>query len=560
MKPGKLAILLSLAGSLILLSLRKQTKENTTIFSFLKSFAIYFITLYIIVKILRKIRLSIENFFLSRERKALRDKAGPSNYVPYTAETVEAETSRLRASFNSGITRDLHWRRQQLLSLLDLINDNEVDICNAVFSDMHKNPSELKICELYALKRTIQHYADNIYNMATPHMLPPTLDTFMCRAYVVPDPLGVVTVIGVWNYPVSLSLTPLAGAIAGGNCTLLKLPNSSPKYSALMTSLLPKYLDMRCLAVEWAEGTRTIQALKDQDVDLIFFTGSPNVGKILYEAAAKKMIPVLLELGGKNPCIVDSSVTDDTLERLAWSKFMNAGQTCIAPDYVLCVDDNNKGCKGKTTERIIRVVSNALEKQYGKTAEEQMSSEDFGHLASQRAFNNVRKLLDGVKEYVRYGGEYDQKRCVISPTIVVDPPKDSDIANQEIFGPILPILNFDSYDDAIAFANSHGTPLACYVLSENKKVQKMVLEKVRSGGAGINDCVMHFANHELPFGGCGTSGVGKYHGGEKTFEVFTNQRSLIVANPIVDTIFNYVKRPPYTWIHKYVLPFIIEHS
>ena len=350
-----------------------------------------------------------------------------------------------------------------------------------------------------------------------------------------------------------------AGAIAGGNCTLLKLPNSSPRYSALMTSLLPRYLDMRCLAVEWAEGTRTIQALKDQDVDLIFFTGSPNVGKILYEAAAKKMIPVLLELGGKNPCIVDSSVADSTLERLAWSKFMNAGQTCIAPDYVLCVNEGSTD-GNSTAERIVKVVTRALEAQYGKTAEEQMNSEDFGHLASERAFNNVYKLLSGVREYVKYGGECDKRRCVISPTIVVDPPKDSDIVNQEIFGPILPILNFDTYEEAIKFANSHGTPLACYVLSEKKSVQKMVLERVRSGGAGINDCVMHFANHDLPFGGCGTSGVGKYHGGEKTFEVFTNQRSLIVANPIIDTIFNYMKRPPYTWVHKYLLPFLIEHS
>lgn len=559
MRHNQIALLLSIGGSLILLSLNRP--PSASILSFLKLFLKYFLTLYVLIWVIRKIRLFIENLLLSRERKALRSRAGPSNYTPYTADTVETETARLRASFNSGITRDLRWRRQQLLSLLDLINENEAEICSAVYADMHKNPAELKICELYALKRTLQEYADNIYEMASPRLLPPTLDTFMCRAYVVPDPLGVVTVIGVWNYPVSLSLTPLAGAIAGGNCTLLKLPNSSPRYSALLTSLLPRYLDMRCLAVEWAEGTRTIQALKDQDVDLIFFTGSPGVGKILYEAAAKRMIPVLLELGGKNPCIVDSSVDDATLERLAWSKFMNAGQTCIAPDYVLCVEESEKcKCKGETVERIVRVVSKALEAEYGKTAEEQMNSADFGHLASERAFNNVHKLLVGVKDYVRYGGECDKRRCVISPTIVVDPPRDSDIANQEIFGPILPILSFESYDEAIAFANSHGTPLACYVLSQRKEVQKMVLERVRSGGAGINDCVMHFANHNLPFGGCGSSGVGKYHGGEKTFEVFTNQRSLIVANPVVDTVFNYLKRPPYTWIHKYLLPFIIEHS
>lgn len=556
MKPGRFAFLVSLAASVVLLSLKPHEAGG---FSFAKQFLKYFATFYILVCVLRRVRLFVENLYLSKQRRAARARAGPANYVPYTAATVSAETQRLREAFEAGITRDITWRRQQLLSLLDLIKEHESEICAAVYADMHKNPAELLLCELSALKRTLQEYADNIHEMARPKLVAPALDTLMCRAYVVPDPLGVVAVIGVWNYPVSLSLTPLAGAIAGGNCTLLKLPNSSPRYSALLTSLLPRYLDMRCLGVEWERGTDTIQALKDQDVDLIFFTGSPRVGQILYEAAARKMIPVLLELGGKNPCIVDASVADTTLERLAWAKFINSGQTCIAPDYVLCVDD--KGAPtGATAARVVRVVERALEAQYGPTAEAQMTSPDYGHLASDRAFAGVQRFVEDNRDHIVYGGVCDPKTRTIAPTIVLNPPRDSDIANQEIFGPVLPVITFESLDAAIAFANSHGTPLAAYVLSERRNTQREVLTRVRSGGAGINDCVMHFANHKLPFGGCGSSGVGKYHGGEKTFEVFTNQRSLIVANPIIDTIFNYIKRPPYTWVHKYLLPFIIENA
>jgi aldehyde dehydrogenase (NAD+) len=350
-------------------------------------------------------------------------------------------------------------------------------------------------------------------------------------------------IIGAWNYPVQLTLLPLVGAIASGNTCIVKPSELSENTAQVLAALFPKYLDPECFRIvngAIAEST----AVLDQRFDKILYTGNGMVGRIIVQKAAKYLTPVLLELGGKSPAIVDKN-SDLAIvgRRIAWGKFVNAGQTCICPDYVIC----EKSVEGP----LIEVMKKTIEEFYGKDPQK---SEDYGRIVNDRHFTRVTKLLTSGK--VAFGGKTDPKDRYISPTILTDVDAKSEIMADEIFGPVLPIMTVNNIQEAIDYVNQHDKPLALYVFSKDDTVCEKVLRHTFSGGAVANDTLMHASVHTLPFGGVGPSGSGAYHG-KLSFEAFSHQKAVMVKNQNMEVV-NAIRYPPYsdtktTWISRLMM-------
>ena len=416
-----------------------------------------------------------------------------------------------RQFFAGGKTKDLDFRRQQLEKLKAAIEQKKSQIIAALHQDLRKPVFEGYV-EL-AVLQDIDYALKHLESWTKSKEVEASLNQVPASAYIYSEPLGNVLIIGPWNYPFSLMISPLIGAIAAGNCTILKPSELAPQTSHVLTELIDDTFNSEYIAAIEG-GVETSQALLTENFDHIFFTGGTKIGKIVMEAAAKNLTPVTLELGGKSPCIVDRNIDlKETAKRIAWGKFLNAGQTCIAPDYLL-VDKQIK------TE-LIKAIKQCVKDFYGDNPQE---SPDFARIINRRQFDRLQKLLSEVE--IVLGGETDADELYISPTLINDPAVDSPLMEEEIFGPILPILEYGNLSSAIALINSRSKPLALYIFSKDKNVQQQILMNTSSGGVCINDTVMQVGVNELPFGGVGDSGIGSYHG-KASFDTFSHQKSVL---------------------------------
>jgi len=416
-----------------------------------------------------------------------------------------------RDFFDTHQTKDISFRIHQLQIFEKVLKENEAALNEAIYADFKKSAFETYISELALLFQDIKDAKRCLYKWARKKKVKTNLMNFPASSYIIPEPLGVCLVIGAWNYPYQLSLAPAIAAIAAGNTVVLKPSELPSRTSAIMAKLINNNFDPTFFKVIEGGVPETTELL-EQKFDKIFFTGSTKVGKIIYEAAAKTLIPVTLELGGKSPAFVtEESDLKMTVKRLVWAKFLNAGQTCIAPDYVMV----HKSVKHKFLEL---AKSEIIEANYS------FDSGNFLQIINQENFERLENLKKSGTIF--FGGKSDKQQRYIQPTILTDIDFDSDVMQEEIFGPILPIIEYVEIDDAIKKVNKLPRPLSCYIFTNSSKVKNEILNKISFGGGAINDAVMHITNPNLPFGGVGHSGMGSYHG-ESGFKTFSHFKSIL---------------------------------
>ncbi|ONK77448.1 uncharacterized protein A4U43_C02F6630 [Asparagus officinalis] len=427
----------------------------------------------------------------------------------------------LRESFNLGKTRSFQWRKNQLEGILRMIEEREGEIMEALYSDLAKPQMESFLHEISMAKGACMVALKNLKSWMKPEKVGTLLSTYPSTSSIVPEPFGVVLIISAWNYPFLLSIEPVIGAIAAGNAVVLKPSEISPATSSLLARLLPQYTDNLCVKVVEGAVTETT-ALLEQKWDKIFYTGNGRVGRLVMAAAAKHLTPVVLELGGKSPVVVDSNIDlKVAMKRIAVGKWgCTSGQACIAPDYII----TTKSFASKVADEMIATV----QKFYGKNP---LESTDLARIVNSNHFARLSKLLDDdlVSGKIVYGGQRDEKRLRIAPTLMLDVPEDSLIMRDEIFGPLLPIITVDKIQDSFDFINSRTKPLAAYLFTNDKQLEKMFVENVSAGGMCVNDTVLHMANKNLPFGGVGESGTGAYHG-KFSFDAFSHKKSVLSRN------------------------------
>jgi aldehyde dehydrogenase (NAD+) len=420
-------------------------------------------------------------------------------------------------------------RKKALQRLLQGILDNEARIFLSLKNDLRRNRFETYACEIAAVKEEINIALKNLRDWTDKKIVPTPLVFQPGESFIEYTPKGVVLIIAPWNYPVQLSLIPLISAIAAGNCAILK-PSELAQSSALfLADLIKEYLDPTCFAV-FNGDLDTAKALLELPFDHIFYTGSTAVGREVMKKAAEKLIPVTLELGGKSPCLIDVSANLElAAKRIAWGKCLNAGQTCIAPDYVLIHES--------LTEKFIQLLSTAITGMYSENPGE---SPDYGRIINNKHWQRLRAYLDQGR--IVHGGRHLEADLYIEPTLMVDVKPDAKIMVDEIFGPILPIISVSGMKQAVDFVNAREKPLALYIFANDKKVIAEISDTTNPGGLCINDCISHVANANLPFGGVGHSGMGSYHG-FFGFETFSHRRGVYRRANFLD---NPVKYPPVT--------------
>ena len=431
-----------------------------------------------------------------------------TNELPRCIEII----AKQRQFFQTGKTKDLAFRIAQLQILKQLVMENKSAIIQALKSDLHKPEFETYATEI-GVNKEIDYALKHINNWTKPKKAAVPWDLFSYSAKIYPEPLGVILIIGPWNYPFQLIISPLVGAIASGNCTIIKPSEFAPHTSNLISELIHKYFSPEYITVI-PGSVETSQQLLAEKFDHIFFTGGTAIGKIVMAAAAKHLTPVTLELGGKSPCIIDTDINlEHTAKRITWGKFINAGQTCIAPDYLL-VDQ-------KIKPDLINALKKYLQEFYG---ENPATSPDYARIIHQKHFHRLTNLLKCGKVII--GGETKPEELYIAPTLLKNVSLTDTVMQEEIFGPILPIIEYTDINEAITLINSRPKPLALYLFSQNKNLQKRILQETSSGGVCINDTVMQVAVSSLPFGGVGDSGMGSYHG-KASFNTFSHYKSVL---------------------------------
>lgn len=453
-----------------------------------------------------------------------------------TAPIVNAQ----RAYFRSGATLDLQFRLQALHRLEQSIRKYESDLLNAIKTDLGKSATEAYMCEVGLTLAEIAHVRKHLRRWARTRRRPTPLTNFPAKSMIVQEPYGVALIMSPWNYPVLLSLEPLAGAIAAGNCAVVKPSAYSPATSAVLTTLLREAFSEEYVAV--VEGGRAEnQSLLEQRFDYIFFTGGVTVGKMVMEKAARHLTPVTLELGGKSPCIIDHTADLHlAARRLAFGKWLNCGQTCIAPDYVLV--------EKSVHDKFVALLQKEITRQYRADA---FNNKDYGKIINRKHFDRICGLIDTDK--VIYGGKTDLATLQIEPTVLDYVTPADAVMQEEIFGPVLPILEVDSIEDAYNFVREREKPLALYLFSNDKTTQKRFMREVSFGGGCINDTIMHIATSALPFGGVGNSGMGSYHG-KKSFETFSHTKAVVKKRNWLDLPLRY--QPFATWKDKMIRMFL----
>ncbi|XP_039435478.1 aldehyde dehydrogenase, dimeric NADP-preferring-like isoform X5 [Culex pipiens pallens] len=423
---------------------------------------------------------------------------------------------QLHTTFASGKTRNVDFRLKQLRNLLRMYEENSAEMVKVLAADLRKHKQEAHVLEIDFMINDIRNTIFNLQEWVKPEKPEKTMVNIMDGVYIYKDPYGVVLVIGAWNYPLQLTLVPVAGAIASGNCVLIKPSEVAPATSRFIAETIPKYLDPECYRVVEGGAKETSELLK-QKFDYVFYTGSGRVGRIVHQACNENLTPCTLELGGKSPCYIDSTADIAiATKRILWGKFINAGQTCIAPDYVLC----SKSVQKQFLEEARKI----LKEWYGTNPKE---SPDLCRIINQQHFQRLSAMIKGAN--VAIGGDMDSQEKYIAPTILVDVSSSDPIMQDEIFGPILPIVNVENAYDAIRFINAREKPLALYIFSKQKAEQRALVSNTSSGGVCINDTMLHLAVESLPFGGVGPSGMGAYHG-KYSFDTFTHRKSCLAKD------------------------------
>lgn len=424
--------------------------------------------------------------------------------------------------FESGKTINVDYRIKNLKKLNDIIKKNEDKILNELKKDLGKSNFEGYVTEVGILYDDINFHIKNVKKWSSEEKRKSPIVYYPSKSYIYKEPYGVTLIIGPFNYPFQLVIAPLIGAISAGNTAIIKPSENSRNIALLLEKLINENFPEGYLrVVNPLGGKETVSLLLDKPFDYIFFTGSVRVGKLVMQKAVQHLTPVTLELGGKSPCIVDSDANLKlAAKRIVWGKFLNAGQTCVAPDY-LCVHKSVK-------DELLKLIINEIRVQFGENVR---NSEDYPRIVNKSSLERLSGYLNDGKIY--YGGNIDEDNLYMEPTLIIKPDLNSPLMSDEIFGPILPILVYEDLDNVIKFINHREKPLALYYFSESKKKIKYVLTSTTSGGVTINDTIIHVANPNLPFGGVGNSGVGKYHGKE-SFETFTHNKSVMKRGTFIE--------------------------
>jgi aldehyde dehydrogenase (NAD+) len=448
--------------------------------------------------------------------------------VAATTPDIAGTVRKLRETFASGRTRSVEWRKQQLEALERMMNDNEGAIMDALEKDLGRSPFEAWLADIASTAGEAKDAAKNVKKWMRRRYRLLEMSQLPGRGWVEHEPYGTVLIIGAWNFPFVLTLGPAVGAIAAGNTVLMKPSEVCPASSALMAELVPRYLDNDAIAVIEGDGACS-QELIAQGFDHICFTGGTEIGRKVYEGAAPHLTPVTLELGGKSPVIVAADADIDVAaKRIAWTKLINSGQICIAPDYVLA--------DAKIRDQLVDKIKDAI-----TTFESQNPGGK--RIVNERHFDRLTTSLAATKGDVVIGGGSDAANISIQPTVVVDPDPAESLMTDEIFGPILPVMTVQSIDDAISFVNSRPKPLAAYLFTKTKSIRERVIKEVSAGGMVINHLLFQFSTNKLPFGGVGPSGMGAYHG-KFGFEQFSHKKTVMTKSTRPDVgAFIY---PPYT--------------
>lgn len=428
--------------------------------------------------------------------------------------------NKQRKFYSSNISKDLKFRIQNLKLLRSIIIKYEKEIQEALRLDLGKSETEAYMTEIGMVLDEIKYNIKHLAKWAKKKYVSTPLSQFPARSYRIPEPRGLVLIISPWNYPFLLSIQPLIGAIAAGNCVIIKPSEYSVNTSKLLKKILTEIYSEAYVTVVLGEKEVAQELLKEK-FDYIFYTGSTKIGKIVMEAAAKNLTPVTLELGGKSPCIVDEKCNVElAAKRIAYGKILNSGQTCVAPDYVFV----HQNVKEQFLNCLIKYLNNFL-------GENALNNSDYPKIINEMQFNRIISLID--KEHVIYGGGYNRNILKIEPTILTIKDMTSKVMQEEIFGPILPIIGYNNLDYIINYININPKPLALYLFTNNKKIEKRILKEVSYGGGCINDTIIHLANKRLGFGGVGNSGIGEYHG-KFSFDTFSHYKSIIKKSNHID--------------------------
>ncbi|WJY28903.1 MULTISPECIES: aldehyde dehydrogenase [Sporosarcina] len=459
----------------------------------------------------------------------------------FTDADVSRMIERQHEFYFTGATRPAGFRKAMLNRLKEAIEAREKAIEEALYQDLRKSPFEAYVTEIGFVLSSIKHVLKNLDEWMEPEAAKTPIHLQPGKSWVEREPYGSVLIIGPFNYPFQLIMEPIVGAIAGGNCIVAKPSESSPRTAAVVREILESSFPPDYIRV--AEGAKEeTSALIHAPFDSIFFTGSVAVGKVVMKAAAERLTPVTLELGGKSPAVVDQTADLKTAaERIAWGKFSNAGQTCVAPDYV--------AVHQSVREPFLRELEKAIVRFYGKDAS---ASDDYGRIVNEKQFDRLHGILGKERQSVSYGGRTDRSDLYIEPTVLADTDFDSPSMEDELFGPILPVLMYDNLGDLIRRMRKLPKPLAGYIFTENEQAARYFTEQLPFGGGCINDTISHVGNIHLPFGGIGSSGMGNYHG-KASFDVFTHEKAMLDRSTAIPMRAAF---PPYGSKLKYIKPLI----
>lgn len=438
---------------------------------------------------------------------------------------IKEKIQNQRSFFEKGETKDLGFRMHQLKTLKRAIQGNEQEIMNAIKKDLNKDSFDAYATEIGIVLEEINYLIKHLPKWVGKKRVRTSLANFLSTSYTYAEPYGISLIMSPWNYPFQLAIAPLTGSIAAGNCAIIKPSEYSYHTSEAIEKLIKENFDEQFITVVRG-GREANKSLLYEKFDYIFFTGSVLVGKTVMEAASKQLTPVTLELGGKSPCIVDETANIDlAAKRIIWGKFVNAGQTCVAPDYLMV----HRTVKKELIGKMIKIVNEF----YGAVPSQ---SDDFPKIINEKHFNRLLGLISN--EEILLGGDSNEKTLQIAPTIVDHVTWDSPLMQEEIFGPILPVLEFENLNDVISKVNKHPKPLALYLFTTSREREEKILRDISFGGGCINDTVMHFATTHMPFGGVGESGMGGYHG-KASFDTFSHHKSILKKSNLIDIPLRY---------------------
>lgn len=441
-----------------------------------------------------------------------------------------ASLQQMRDYFRAGHTRSYAFRREQLQTLKKAVLAHEDELQSALYQDLHKSPEEAWVTETGFLLNEINYSLRNLREWMEPQKVGTNLLNFPSGSTIHAEPLGVVLVIAPWNYPLQLLLTPLVGAMAAGNCVVLKASEFAPATAGIIKKIITSYFDPSYILFTEGDGAQVVpHMMHNFRFDHVFYTGSTAVGKLVYQMAAEKLVPVTLELGGKSPCVIEADADlKVAARRIAMTKFSNAGQMCIAVDYVLV----HESVKDKWLEEMKKALLTFF-------SEDPQSSYEYGRIINHRQYDRLASYLQQGR--ILYGGKQDREALYIEPALLSDIPANASVMEEEIFGPVLPVIGFREKSEALDIIGKHPDPLAFYIYTSDKKKAEQWLQDVPSGNACINNSSLHATNHHLPFGGRGNSGIGAYHG-HHSFEVFSHRKGVLRTPTWFDPAMKY---PPF---------------